>query len=193
MQSNKDGKLESDEGRRIQPLDSREPKRHPEQARTVPAACRAPPPGQDINPSFSQDSDGRGCAGHKYPCHRELGRREPQPPSQHPPTCGRSCFIGSRRDQAWENLIPVTWTGLSRDIASPERGRLASQQALTGTDSETRRQWDGAWESVPGKTSWGSKALGPARRRPSTPRLQTDGDSVPLATLIPRRNGFYLF
>lgn len=32
------------------------------EARTVPAACRAPPPGQDINPSFPQESDALGTS-----------------------------------------------------------------------------------------------------------------------------------
>lgn len=45
--------------------------------------------------------------------------------------------MGSERDHAWENLIPVTWTGFLESITSPEGGRLASQQALMGTDSET--------------------------------------------------------
>lgn len=154
------------------------------QARTVPAACRAPPPGQDIIPSFPQESDGRGCTGTSILATESWEGGKPYPPGKHLPTCGRPCFMGSERDHAWENLIPVTWTGFLESITSPEGGRLASQQALMGTDSETRRQWDGAWESVPGKSSWGSKAPGPARRKPSAPRLQTDGDSVPLSTLI---------
>lgn len=103
-------------------------------------------------------------------------------------TLGRPCSIGFRRGEEWESLILVTWS-----ITSPKGGRLASRQGLAGTDPETRRQWDGTWESVPGKSSWGSGALRPATPRSGAPGLQTDDGSVPLATLILARNDSYLF
>lgn len=108
-------------------------------------------------------------------------------------TLGGPCSIGFRRGEEWESLILVTWTVFCESITSRKGGRRASRQGLAGTDPETRRQWDGAWESVPGKSSWGSGALRPATPRSGAPGLQTDDGSVPLATLILARNDSYLF